>query len=167
MNERDIANGFSALWSEFFPMLSPTFIIAFNDAFVRPILGRGGIVEPVPLRVGSERHDVLAEFAFRLAAVASQSGLSAKAAAADESTLSAAASAATHRIHEFGPDLPIGNLDLEEFEKQEGIRLAAVYEEFLTLWPAEPITFSPMIKGSGFLNSCSRRTWLWEEPSLR
>jgi hypothetical protein len=40
MNEREIANGFSAVWSEHFPMLSPTFIVAFNQVLCVPFSER-------------------------------------------------------------------------------------------------------------------------------
>jgi hypothetical protein len=106
MNERDIANGFSAVWSEFFPMLSPTFIVAFNDAFVHPILGSAGIVQAVPSKAKTVRPDVLAEFGFRLASAAFEAGISVKAAARDKSVLDAADAAASKRIREFRPNLP-------------------------------------------------------------
>ncbi|MGD0469973.1 MAG: hypothetical protein ABSA54_16460 [Terriglobales bacterium] len=154
MNERDIANGFSAVWSEFFPMLSPTFIVAFNEAFVRPILGSGGIVQPVSSKVKTARPDVLAEFGFRLASTAIQAGVPVRAAARDKLMLDAADSAAAKRIREFRPELPLDELRLNEPEQQEGVRLAAVYEEFLGLWPTEAATFSPMVRGNGLLSSC-------------
>src|ERR1035438_45493 len=154
MNERDIANGFSAVWSEFFPMLSPTFIVAFNEAFVRPILGSGGIVPAVSSKAKTARPDVLAEFAFRLASAAFEAGIPVKAAVSDESLLDAADLAASKRIREFRPDLPLAELRLNKLEQQEGARLAAVYEEFLRLWPTESATFSPKIRGNGLLSSC-------------
>jgi len=154
MNERDIANGFSAVWSEFFPMLSPTFIVAFNEALVRPILGSGGIVRPVSSKVRTVRPDVLAEFGFRLASTAFQGGVSVKTAARDKSQMEAAHSAAATRISEFRPDLPLGEFRLNALEQREGVRLAAVYEEFLRLWPTEVATFSPMVRGYGLLSSC-------------
>jgi len=155
MNERDIARGFSAVWSEFFPMLSPTFIIAFNDAFVRPILGRGGIVGPVAPREGVRRPDVLAEFGFRLAAAAYESRISVRAAANNEAVLDAANLAAVNRTREFGAPLLEEEFRLSDFERREGVRLASVYEEFLALWPAtDAAIFLPAIHGSGVLSSC-------------
>jgi hypothetical protein len=154
MNERDIANGFSAVWSEFFPMLSPTFIVAFNDAFVHPILGSAGIVQAVPSKAKTVRPDVLAEFGFRLASAAFEAGISVKAAARDKSVLDAADAAASKRIREFRPNLRLEELRLNKPEQQEGARLAAVYEEFLKLWPTESATFSPLIRGNGLLSSC-------------
>jgi hypothetical protein len=154
MNEREIANGFSAVWSEYFPMLSPTFIVAFNEAFVRPILGSTGIVQPVSSKVKTVRPDVLAEFGFRLASSAFQTGISVKMAASDKLISDAANSAAAKRIREFRPGLPLDELRLSLQEQQEGIRLAAVYEEFLRLWPTETVTFSPMVRGNGMLSSC-------------
>jgi hypothetical protein len=154
MNEREIANGFSAVWSEHFPMLSPTFIIAFNQAFVRPILGSTGIVQPVSSKVKTVRPDVLAEFGFRLASSAIKAGISVKMAASDKLILDAANSAAAKRICEFRPGLLLDELRLGFQEQQEGVRLAAVYEEFLRLWPTETVTFSPMVRGNGMLSSC-------------
>ncbi len=155
MNERDIANGFTAVWSELFPMLSPTFIVAFNEGFVRPVFGRTGIVPQVPLSAKTQRPDVLAEFGFRLAAAAILSNVSARTVAADKSILDEAYSAAVSRIHEFRPEVRVDDLHLTELEKEEGIRLAAVYDEFLTMWPGELVAFSPTIKGSGILRMCT------------
>lgn len=154
MNERDVANGFSALWSEHFPMLSPTFIMAFNESFVCPIFGRAGIVEAVQAGPRSAGADLLAEFAFRLAAAANAAGMSVNTAAADKSISESALAAAADRIYEFRPELNVHGLSLEEPERQEGVRLAVVYEEFFSLWPTERIAFSPAIKGSGILGSC-------------
>jgi hypothetical protein len=154
MNERDIAKGFSAVWTEFFPMLSPTFIVGFNEAFVHPILGPGGVVQPVSSSIRTHHPDVLAEFAFRLAAVANEAGLSVRSAASDHLLLDTAALHAVDRIRQFRSDLQTDGLRLNEAEQQEGIRLATVYEGFLKLWPGEPIVFSPFIRGSGLLGSC-------------
>jgi hypothetical protein len=156
MNERDVAKGFSALWFEFFPMLSPTFIIAFNEAYVRPILGREGIVPRVaPQAAGIHHSDLLAEFGFRFAAAAHQAGIPVMVAAGEESIRNAANLAAGRRIGELRMHPPADALHLTGSEQEEGIRLAAVYEEFLTLWPtSELVTYSPHLLGSGVLNSC-------------
>jgi len=155
MNERDIAGGFSALWSEFFPMLSPTFIIAFNEAFVQRILGRAGIVPPVEPRTATHRPDVLAEFGFRLAASANRLGISTRAATSDKLLLDEANILAVNRIRELRPHLPAVDLYLNDSEREEGARLAAVYEDFLALLPpTEKVVFSPKLLGSGVLGSC-------------
>jgi len=135
-------------------MLSPTFIVAFNEAFVRPILGSGGIVQAVLSKTKTARPDVLAEFAFRLASAAFEAGIPVKTAARDKSILDAADTAASKRIREFRPMLNLEQLRLTKPEQQEGARLAAVYEEFLKLWPTESATFSPVIPGNGLLSSC-------------
>jgi hypothetical protein len=154
MNEREIANGFSAAWSEHFPMLSPTFIVAFNQAFVRPIFGTDGIVSAVPSRVKTAHPDVLAEFGFRLAASAIEAGISVKAAFKDASITEAANSAAARRILEFRPALALDMLRLDLKEQQEGFLLAFTYEQFLKLWPSETVVFSPKVRGNGVLTSC-------------
>jgi len=154
MNEREIANGFSAVWSEHFPMLSPTFIVAFNQAFVRPILGKDGIVSAVSSKAKTAHPDVLAEFGFRIAASALQAGTSVKAVARDTDITEAANAAAAKRILEFRSALALNDLRLSLKEQQEGFRLASVYEQFLKLWPSENVTFSPEIKGNGLLNTC-------------
>ena len=155
MNERDIAKGFSALWAEFFPMLSPTFVIAFNEAFGRPILGQGGIVSAVDPTSPSRRPDVLAEFAFRLASASYGAGVPVKVAAKDDGLMTAAFGAAVKRIRELRPDFSADEPFLDEEEQVEGVRLALVYDEFVGLWPAtEAVVFSPIIKGSGVLGQC-------------
>jgi hypothetical protein len=75
-------------------------------------------------------------------------------AASDKLILDAANSAAAKRICEFRPGLLLDELRLGFQEQQEGVRLAAVYEEFLRLWPTETVTFSPMVRGNGMLSSC-------------
>jgi hypothetical protein len=75
-------------------------------------------------------------------------------AAKDGSLTEAVNSAAARRILEFRPDLALANLRLNPKEQQEGIRLAAVYEQFLKLWPSESVTFSPEVQGNGILASC-------------
>jgi hypothetical protein len=155
VNERDIAKGFSGLWTEFFPMLSPTFVIAFNEAFVRPILGRDGIVSAVKLTSPSHRPDVLAEFAFRFAAASYEAGVPVKVAARNEALMTAAFGAAVKRVRELRPNLSADEPFLDEGEQLEGVRLALVYDEFVELWPAtEAVVFSPAVKGSGVLGQC-------------
>ena len=82
-------------------MLSPTFIVAFNQAFVRPILGKDGIVSAVSSKAKTAHPDVLAEFGFRIAASALQAGTSVKAVARDTDITEAANAAAAKRILEF------------------------------------------------------------------
>lgn len=152
MNARDIAKGFSALWTEFFPMLSPTFIVAFNEAFARPILGQDGIVAAVEPTSLSHRPDVLSEFAFSLAAASYQSGVPVKVAAKSEAVMTAAFAAAVKRINELRSNVSAEATYLDEQEQMEGVRLALVYDEFIKLWPTtEAVVFSPAIKGSGVL----------------
>ena len=154
MNEREIANGFSAVWSEHFPMLSPTFIVAFNQAFVRPILGKDGIVSAVSSKAKTAHPDVLAEFSFRIAASALQTGTSVKTVSKNPVVTETANAAAANRIRDFRSGLALADLRLSPKEQQEGFRLASVYEQFLELWPSEVVTFSPEIKGNGLLNTC-------------
>ena len=154
MNEREIANGFSAVWTEHFPMLSPAFIVAFNQAFVRPILGKDGIVSPVSSKGTTAHPDVLAEFGFRIAASAYRAGTSVKVAANAADIVEAANAEAARRILEFRPTLALNDLRLSLKEQEEGFRLASVYGQFLKLWPSEDVTFSPKIKGNGLLNTC-------------
>ena len=64
-------------------MLSPTFIVAFNQAFERPILGKDGIVSAVSPQAKAAHPDALEEFGFRRAASALHAGMSVKAVARD------------------------------------------------------------------------------------
>jgi hypothetical protein len=154
MNEREIASGFSGAWAEHFPMLSPTFIIAFNEAFVRPIFGRNGIVQPVENQDGTSYPDVLAEFAFQLAAIAFDKKVPVRAVAADPSELANANLVAAERVRRFRPNLTLDELRIAESGQNEGARLASAYEEFHSLWPSERATFLPEIRGNGVLSSC-------------
>jgi hypothetical protein len=155
MNEREVAKGFSALWAEFFPMLSPNFIIAFNRAYVHPILGQDGVISPIQCGMQTHHADVLAEFAFRLAAAAHGVGISVKAAAAADSILKQARDQAASRVQDLREIGAPESLELNDLELEEGIRLASVYEQFLRLWPAdEEVAFSPHVLGCGVLNSC-------------
>ena len=125
-----------------------------HEAFARPILGSNGIVQPVPSEIKTAHPDVLAEFGFRLASLAYQSGMAIRIAASDRAIVDAANSAAAARIREFRPSLSLDELRLGVQEQIEGARLATVYEEFLRLWPTEAVTFSPAVRGNGIVNSC-------------
>lgn len=135
-------------------MLSPTFIVAFNEAFVRHILGRDRIVSEVASRTKTAHPDVLAEFAFRIAASARHAGTSVKAIARDTDIIELANAGAARRILEVRSAPVPNDLRLSLKEQQEGFRLATVYEQFFNLWPSESVAFSPEIKGNGVLNTC-------------
>jgi hypothetical protein len=155
MNEREVARGFSALWGEFFPMLSPNFIIAFNEAYVQPIVGLDGAIPPVPLGVQTHHADVVAEFAFRLAAAANESNISVEAAASDDELVKRAHEAAVGKVRDTRSAASPVALELSDSERDEGVKLATVYEQFLASWPVdERVVFSPRVLGSGVLSSC-------------
>lgn len=155
MNEREVAKGFSAIWAEFFPMLSPNFIIAFNAAYVQPILGPNGIIPPVPYSARTQHADVLAEFGFRLAAAAHAAGISVKIAAAEDVLVREARGEALKRIHDLRSNVSLIAVEPDDVEREEAVRLATVYEHFIKLWPADDeVCFLPRLLGYGVLNSC-------------
>jgi hypothetical protein len=49
MNERDFAKGFSEIWGNHFPLLTPKFVQVFNGAYVRRIKDSSGVVAQIPL----------------------------------------------------------------------------------------------------------------------
>ena len=155
MNEREVAKDFSALWEEFFPMLSPTFIVAFNEAFVRPIFGHQGIVAPVRSLAPSHRPDVVAEFAFQFAEASYEADVPVRVLRGDDVLMRSTFALALERIRELRPDMGREETYLDQTEQDDGVRLASVYEEFLGLWPAtETVIFSPAIPGNGVLGRC-------------
>jgi len=135
-------------------MLSPTFIVAFNEAFVRPIFGRNGIVPAVEIIDKTSYPDVLAEYAFQLAAIALNKGVSVRTVAGDQNDVDLANLIAAERVCRLRPSLAVDDLRIGELGLVEGVRLALAYDEFQGLWPSETATFSPEIRGNGLLSSC-------------
>lgn len=155
MNERDVAKGFSSHWEESFPLLSPNFITAFNEAYVQPIIDTRGVVKPV--RFGGNPHnaDLLAEFSFALAAAAHKVSVSVRSLSADEKASRRAFTAALDKIRARRTGGSVLPSDLSGRETREALRIARVYERFLDSRPAnEAIEFSPRLAGASVLGNC-------------
>ena len=128
MTEREVAKGFPAIWNNFFPMLTPAFIIAFNEAYVYEIPVCDGAVLPIESNTSTNHSDVLAEFSFRLAATAYLRGMSVNEASDDQLVLREACEEAMNKVGKLREISSPGSLELSEMELAEGIRLADVYE---------------------------------------
>ena len=150
-----MARGFPAVWSNFFPMLTPAFIIAFNEAYVHRIPVFDGEMLPISTNTSPNHSDVLAEFSFRLAATAYLRGISVKEASDNLLILREACEEAMRKIRGLREVGQPDSLELTETELAEGVRLAGVHEHFYSLrLPKDEVVFSPGVRGCGVLNSC-------------
>lgn len=155
MNERDFAKGFSEMWGNHFPLLTPNFVQVFNEAYVRRITDSSGVVALVPLGANTHQADAVAEFAFRLAAEAYAVGISIEHAAGDPQLAERAMSEALLAVRGQRGELAPVVHGLSEAEQSEGVALARIYERFIGLWPANAaVEFSPPIAGANIVASC-------------
>ena len=155
MNERDFAKGFSEMWGNYFPLLTPNFVQVFNEAYVRRITDPSGVVARIPLGANTHQADAVAEFAFHLAAEAYAVGISVDHASGDPQLTERAMSEALLAVRGQRGQLSPAVHSLSEAEQSEGVAMARIYERFIRLWPADAaVEFSPAIAGANIMPSC-------------
>lgn len=156
ISERRLASGFHGFWDELLPLLTPTFVRLFNEAYRKPLNEVRGIsTTAVPLGQETIRNDFVAEAAFHLARVSYQEKLELLAIINDVNLRQNIVAATTKLIDDYEGDKTSESAPLSQPEWQEAQALAKNYEIFLHLFDNNvPIEFIPIIRGAGFLGSC-------------
>lgn len=155
ISERSFARLFDSFWHELLPLLTPHFVGVFNDAYELPIFDQAGeALSALPLGGGVERPDLVAEFAFRLAKLAHESGLDCASVGRKRNLIKAAEIEALRLIQRYEGEKPANVTPLTKDEKSEALKICArygaLYESFR---PETAIEFCPVVKGAGFLNA--------------
>ncbi|MEN9434840.1 MAG: hypothetical protein RLZZ422_2429 [Pseudomonadota bacterium] len=151
ISEKIVASQFHSLWEESLPLLTPTFVRLFNEAYRDDLseYTRNEKLNKITIGHNIEKHDLVAELSFKLAKEANNAGIpvaNLKAKKIIEAV-----------INETIKFLPHYNLEKDipnNYEICESFKLAEQYEKFFKLINAKNIEFSPSIRGAGFMGIC-------------
>lgn len=146
ISERDIANRFSAIWLESFPLLTPNFMRVFNESHISRFSNNAF--------VGITGHsDVVSEYAFYLAKRSFEHqveldtlkrSLEARSDALSKALLSI-------RLSNKFTDIPD---DLSEQQYEEGGLLAKNILSFILSFTPGVVKFTPRVPGYGIVGEC-------------
>ncbi|WP_205511588.1 hypothetical protein [Longitalea arenae] len=144
INERNIAEKFSAIWKQNFPMLTPNFIKIFNETQVNLIN-----LNAVSINDG-ERYDLVSEASFKLAELVIQKNCTPSDYLSHQKSLSIllenTAQSIWRKGGQFGADIKLTNSELKDL-----IQLSNNLLEFIHFTKKEDIQFRPKLKGYGFI----------------
>ncbi len=154
ISERHIASQFHSLWGEALPLLTPSFVRLFNEAFVDELSDYPqSELHSIPIGPNIEKHDLVAEFSFQMAKEASKHGASIEELKETPEMVEAAYNNAVKFLAHYEPDDMRALLNNDEVD--ESIVLSGQYEKFFKELKLSNIEFSPHITGSGFMNKCN------------
>jgi hypothetical protein len=155
ISERSFSRSFDAFWHELLPLLTPRFVALFNEGYEERLLDETGeVLSALPVGDGVERLDIVAEFAFRLARIASDQRIAFTALKEESAAMVAAEKEAFELIDRYEGRRPTEIEPLSDAEKVEGLTLCSRYESLYRSQPAgTQIQFCPKFQGAGFLNS--------------
>lgn len=156
ISERQVAEGFHAVWSEILPLLTPTFVRLFNGTYASQIhRRRKNPIRPLPLRKGVRHNDIVSEVAFSIVCLAASHSLSIQEglgsadlrSKAQERTRSELSSIYKNNQKPF---------ELSASEWREVGEICRRYELFFgsRLIQLSSIDFEPRIHGVGFIHDC-------------
>jgi hypothetical protein len=155
ISERSFSRSFDAFWHELLPLLTPQFVALFNEGYEECLLNEAGeALSVLPVGVGVDRPDIVAEFAFRLARHANEQGISLNGVNEAAEAIATAEQEAFDLIDRYEGRKPAGIEPLSDAERTEGLILCSRYEGLYHSQPAGArIQFCPKLQGTGFLNS--------------
>jgi hypothetical protein len=135
-------------------MLTPSFMVLFNNSQLKPITDQFGDAVP-NIDLGATTSDAghIAESAFYICKIANERGLRIADALRIVSLRTEASELALHWI-QGARRSPIGSTVLDEIGWQQVEALCETYSHFLDAQPIKSFEFSPRLKGSGFLGEC-------------
>jgi len=145
ISERDIAEKFSVIWKQNFPLLSPNFIRVFNETQIE-------VVNPNPVStVDDVRYDLVSEAAFNYSKIIFENKIKAVDFLSDKNNLDLLI---VQTLKDIGKDETHVAVDsiLTENELQEIIKLSDNTLEFIDKTKGKDITFKPKLKGYGFIS---------------
>ncbi len=145
ISERDIAEKFSVIWKQNFPLLSPNFIRVFNEAQIE-------VINSNPVQTTEDvRYDFVSEAAFNLSEILFENKAKSSDFVSDKKNLDELIEQTVKVIGKKG-NYAAEDLNLNENELQEIIKIADNILEFIDRTKGEDITFRPKLKGYGFIS---------------
>jgi hypothetical protein len=156
ISERAFAHSFDSFWRELFPLLNPSFVAIFNEAYEHRLAdSMGAELELLPIHEEVNSPDLVAEVAFRLVRLAHQHKLSFSQVDQIFALIEEAEAEALNLILRYEGKSPTSAIGLSREEREEGLRLALRYQHLFPLFPSDsPTHFCPRFPGAGFLDSC-------------
>jgi len=144
ITERDIAEKFSVIWKQNFPMLTSNFIRVFNEAQIKRVNSHS-----IPMN-SEVRYDLISEFSFNLAERAFLQETTIDEIVSNGNVVAEMIRLTARTIWKSGNyselDLTIKNIETEEAKLISNNIL-----EFISKTKLRDVTFKPILKGYGFV----------------
>lgn len=142
ITERDIAEKFSVIWKQHFPMLTPNYMRVFNEAQILPIN-----TNPIPKK-DDVRYDLISELAFNLSYKSYNEGIDINNFQQQDSAVVELVKETARAIWKSG-NYSDSDLNLSEIEFEEAILISKNTIEFIEKIKQQQIQFKPTLKGFG------------------
>lgn len=144
ISERDISEKFSAIWKQNLPLMTPSFMRVFNEAQIKKINK-----DSIPTGENI-RYDIVAEISFNLSEIATSEGVSIDVIIDDTKRFKKIISETAKSIWTTG-NYTKSDLNLEESEIEEILKICSNTLEFIGLTKTDKIKFKPKLKGYSFI----------------
>lgn len=144
INERDIAEKFSAIWKKNFPLLTPNFIKVFNDTQIIE-------VNTYAIEVSEDiRYDLTSEIAFNLSEIVINKNLSANEFVSNKVQFEYLINQTAKNIWKSN-DFTSKQLELSKSELEYVLKISDNIVEFISKIKKENVSFRPKLHGYGFI----------------
>lgn len=156
ISEKVFVREFHGFWAEFLPLLTPSFVAVFNEAYKSYLTDASGKpYAPVGVRGDPRRSDVVSEAAFNIAKLSVRNQIAIEVGANDKGVVQEAASTAQKLISRYTGDDEFTVNALTNDEIAEACELAMNYSRlFAGLAGDGQAEFSPVIRGAGYVSEC-------------
>lgn len=144
ISERDIAEKFSVVWNQHFPMLTSNFIRVFNETQIKVSNSSS-----IPL-VQNVRYDLICESAFNLAEILCNNNKTPEIYLSNKENLKVLIEHTAKGIWKNG-NYTENNLELFESEVEEIIKISNNIIEFINTHKSSKLEFKPKLIGYGFI----------------
>jgi hypothetical protein len=157
ISERTFASSFHDFWKELLPLLTPSTVHLLYSGHVERL--HDEFKQPYFEMSHNENvrdAAVVAEFAYFLAKEASEKNVSIREIYNDVDISGKIQKIAVDLITRYDRKMDSSDLQLNEFELEDGYQISLRYESFFKLFsPDEKISFQLPIPGAGILSSCN------------
>lgn len=156
ITEKIIVSIFSDFWTEALPLLTPSFVTIFNEAYCDKLADLPSRkFAKIEMSPNVKNYDLVAEFAFCAAETVHKHGITITDFANDNQMINEAYRRATTFLTRYQQD-DYGTT-FNNYEIVESLKIAKQYGYFFEhlKMNSSKIIFRPKLKGSGFLGSCT------------
>ena len=154
ISEHEFCSDFDSFWKDLLPLLTPSFVRVFNEAYPEDICDQeGNPVGVIPLTADVERPDYLAELAFQLARATYEGKTTTTVAFRSAELRKKVVDSMVQFSTNYYPEDGNANVTADDVWERAA-EIAFRYECLLRANSEFQAQFSPAIRGSGFLPSC-------------